>query len=109
MISCNEPNTCGIHKDKQWEDVFISPVDDDPEPCFHYSAEGKIKEGYNERVKHTVSILNLNHGALTDTRRTIFLQMSRYPKEFIDDMDQFFYEFPSLIRYYQKNYRSEPQ
>ena len=103
MVSCGNSESCGRYKENRWKDTFINPLEEDPEACIHYSAEGKIREN-GERVKDTVSILNLNHSALTDIRRTIFLQLSRYPKEYIEKVDQFFDDFPSLVRYYQKNY-----
>ena len=103
LVSCNDPQTCGIHKKNTWKDTFINPVEDDPEPLFHYGANGKIQED-SEQVKDTVSILNLNHDALVGIRRTLLQQMVRYPKEFIESLELYFDEFPSFCRYYQKNY-----
>ncbi len=103
LVSCDNPYTCDCCKKSQWKDTFINPVEEDPESSFHYSAEGKIRED-EERVNDTVSILNLNHSSLVDTRRTILLQLRKYPQEFIAHIDRYFDEFPSLIRYYQKYY-----
>ena len=50
MVSCENPDSCGRYKENRWKDTFINPVEEDPEACFRYSAEGKIRED-NERVK----------------------------------------------------------
>ncbi len=110
IVSCNAPDTCGQYKNNKWKNTFINPVEENPTPYFHYSANGKIKEDneYNnekDKVKDTVSILNLNHSSLVDIRRTLFQQLNRYPKEYIESADKFFSDFPSFIRYYQKNYK----
>jgi len=105
MVSCNDPNTCGHYKDHSWKDTFINPVED-PVPCFHYSAEGKIREE-DERVKDTVSILNLNHSALVDIRRKMFIYMNCLSTGFIKEFDKYIDEFPSLIHYYLKSYNRE--
>jgi uncharacterized protein (TIGR02646 family) len=103
LISCDTPYTCGCYKKNRWQDTFINPVEEDPEPFFHYAADGKIWED-QERVRDTVSMLNLNHRSLVDMRRTLFLQLRQYPQEFIASIDQYFNEFPSFIRYYQQYY-----
>ena len=103
LVSCNDPQTCGIHKKNSWKDTFINPVEDDPELYIHYSANGKIQED-SARVKDTVNILNLNHDALVGIRRKLFRQMASYPEEFIQNVGRYFDEFPSFLRYYQKNY-----
>ena len=103
LVSCNDPHTCGRHKKNTWKDTFINPIEENPEPYFHYWANGKIQET-DERVKDTITILNLNHDALMGVRRTLLRQMASYPKEFIESLEHYFDEFPSLLRYYQKNY-----
>lgn len=103
IVSCNAPDTCGKYKNNKWKDTFINPVEENPTPSFHYSANGKIKE--DNKVKDTVSILNLNHSSLVDIRRTLFQQLSKYPKEYIEIADKYFSDFPSIICYYQKNYK----
>jgi uncharacterized protein (TIGR02646 family) len=103
LVSCDDPNTCGKYKKNRWENTFINPVDEDPIPYFHYSANGKIRED-DVRVRDTVSILNLNHDALVGIRRTMLLKMKSYPENFIEDLDKYFPDFPSFILYYQHHY-----
>lgn len=98
LVSCNDPKTCGKHKDNRWEDTFINPVEEDPVPCFHYSINGKIRED-DARVRGTVSILHLNDDALVGIRHTIFSKMKSYPKDLIAEFDKYFPEFPSFVGY----------
>ena len=66
LTSCSDKNTCGQSKGNKWDNLFINPVEENPEEYFSYSMRtGKIipkKENgldYEKAVK-TIEILNLN-------------------------------------------------
>ncbi len=104
ILSCEDPGSCGRYKANKWDDSFINPVEKDPARLFRYRANGKIGEDDN-RVKITISILNLHNDALVSARRALFLRISSYPSDFIDELDKYFPEFPNLIHYYQEQFR----
>lgn len=101
VISCEDQNSCGKYKENKWDENFINPVTEDPELFFEYSNSGEIVPGKtdNERARITIYILNLNNNKLRNIRRIIIKQAAEYSKEHIDSFDQFFKEFPSLIKY----------
>ena len=100
LVSCDHKETCNNHKGHAWKETFINPVAEDPEPLFHYSANGEILID-KECVRDTVEILNLNHTSLVRSRRTILLQMRTYPPKYRTVLHRYFHEFPSFVRYWR--------
>lgn len=71
--SCNNPNTCGKHKDEQEvypASVLIKPDQEDPEYFFHFHSDGTISicNGLSHvelnRANETLRLFNLTHGSL---------------------------------------------
>ncbi len=108
IISCDAPDSCGKYKADEWNDTFINSVDEDPGPLFRYWTDGRIRED-DIRVKITISIINRHNDALVSARRALFLRIQSYPSDFIDELDKYFSDFPTLICYYKAHYSQTDQ
>jgi uncharacterized protein (TIGR02646 family) len=103
--SCNTKNTCGNRKKGKFTENFIVPTEENPEDYFYYSADGKINaKDDNPKGSETIEFLNLNSYSLSGSRRTLFVHLSKCPKDQIEDFVETLNMFPTFIKYYQENY-----
>ena len=113
LISCSENKTCGHSKQSIWDELFINPVEENPEEYFSYSIRtGKIipkKENgleYEKAVK-TIKILNLNENKLCEYRKTYILKIINTVGNLNDtnkiEIINYFGEFPTLKKFLIEN------
>ena len=113
LISCSENKTCGHSKQSIWDELFINPVEENPEEYFSYSMRtGKIipkKENgleYEKAVK-TIEILNLNEDNLCEYRKTYILKIIDTIGNLNDnnkiEIINYFDEFPTLKKFLIEN------
>ncbi len=105
VLSCNHDDSCGSYKKgKDWLDIYIHPVLDNPEECFSYNEDGKIVP-VDKNASETIGYLNLNSNKLVRTRRTIFLQL--YNMDDIGNLRDYFPEFENLVKFFEHYYNSK--
>ena len=113
LISCSENKTCGHSKQSIWDELFINPVEENPEKYFSYSMRtGKIipkKENgleYEKAVK-TIEILNLNEDNLCEYRKNYMLKIIDTIGNLNDnnkiEIINYFDEFPTLKKFLIEN------
>ncbi|WP_315076814.1 retron system putative HNH endonuclease [uncultured Clostridium sp.] len=116
LVSCNEKNSCGMHKKNNYNDKFINPVIDNPKDYFDYNiANGEIipknnNEESNEyvRASYTIDTLNLNSYQLKEARKSLIDILDVYRENYdeYNEYLQFFlddgHNFPSLIKLYME-------
>jgi len=113
LTSCSDKNTCGQSKGNKWDNLFINPVEENPEEYFSYSMRtGKIipkKENgldYEKAVK-TIEILNLNENKLCEYRKIYILQIIDTIGNLNDnnkiEIINYFDEFPTLKKFLIEN------
>ena len=113
LISCSENKTCGHSKQSIWDELFINPVEENPEEYFSYSMRtGKIipkKENgleYEKAVK-TIEILNLNEDNLCEYRKNYMLKIIDTIGNLNDnnkiEIINYFDEFPTLKKFLIEN------
>ena len=113
LTSCSDKNTCGQSKGNKQDNLFINPVEENPEEYFSYSMRtGKIipkKENgldYEKAVK-TIEILNLNENKLCEYRKIYILQIIDTIGNLNDnnkiEIINYFDEFPTLKKFLIEN------
>ena len=113
LTSCSDKNTCGQSKGNKWDNLFINPVEENPEEYFSYNMRtGKIipkKENgldYEKAVK-TIEILNLNENKLCEYRKIYILQIIDTIGNLNDnnkiEIINYFDEFPTLKKFLIEN------
>ena len=110
LTSCSDKNTCGQSKGNKWDNLFINPVEENPEEYFSYSIRtGKIipkkEDGleYEKAIK-TIEILNLNENKLCDYRKSYINQILNSIKNSRNDDEKieiinYFDELPTLKKF----------
>lgn len=116
IVSCNQKNSCGVHKKNNYDSKFINLVTDNPEYYFDYNiASGEIvpktnDENSNEYIRavYTIDTLNLNNYELKEARKAFidilevyrenYVEYNEYLQYFIDDG----HNFPSLTNLFKK-------
>lgn len=116
IVSCNQKNSCGVHKKNNYDSKFINLVTDNPEYYFDYNiASGEIvpktnDENSNEYIRavYTIDTLSLNNYELKEARKAFidilevyrenYVEYNEYLQYFIDDG----HNFPSLTNLFKR-------
>lgn len=111
VASCTERETCGSHKENDYSDDFISPLDENCEEYFKYYSNGEIESNSNSKVKYTCDVLNLNSYRLKQARKAELAVAKSFGdeeliKEYILSLDEngmYTRGFIDIVKYYIKN------
>lgn len=106
LLSCNNPNTCGIKKDNDYGNGFLHPTEENPSSYLRYDlASGEIYAiDDNPKGNYTIQLLNLNDRKLQQMRRNNLLTLTNLSEssqlEIIDYGLQYSYgeslDFPQM-------------
>ncbi|MDK0709497.1 TIGR02646 family protein [Clostridium perfringens] len=113
LVSCNEKNSCGMHKGNNYSEKFIDPTKENPTDYFYYNiASGEIVPKSNDenseeyiKAKYTIEVLNLNSYELKNARKNLIDILDVYTGEnkqylqfFLDNR----HNFPTLIQMFME-------